>query len=274
MLTNQRDCENRMAIMAPPSKTRFLIRCLSLVQGALDIDISTDTDGFCCRPRPILENRDTYFFRSKGIPLLIWLAMWCWPGGLVKHHPGRVTSACQNVSKSQEMAVNPPTHRSFTCYNLLEPACPSPLTLRSTNSAVNILTAHDFQHRGIGCSVWLPKMWTPSAPHNSDATFFLAHFLNTAAVFAESQSCLRYGMREQVSHRWNQVTQRVFESIDRGLIELASRGPLSSFEPGRGIVTLNGAWKCASSESGVPRVHRKNGRTSPEGILCWPMSFS
>ena len=29
-----------------------------------------------------------------------------------------------------------------------------------------------------------------------------------------------------------------------------------------------------ASESGVPSVHRKNGRTSPEGILCWPMSFS
>ena len=28
------------------------------------------------------------------------------------------------------------------------------------------------------------------------------------------------------------------------------------------------------SESGVPRVHQKNGRTSLEGILCWPMSFS
>ena len=112
--------------------------------------------------------------------------MWCWPGGLVKHHPGRVTSACQNVSKSQEMAVNPPTHRSFTCYNLLEPACPSPLTLRSTNSALNILTAHDFQHRGIGCSVWLPKMWTPSAPHNSDATFFLAIDLVLTEVNLES----------------------------------------------------------------------------------------
>ena len=158
----------------------FLISSsLSLMQGALDIDISTDTDGFCCRPRPILENRDTIFSSSKGIlPLIL-----CWLGGLVKHHPGRVTSACENVSKSQEMAVNPPTHRSFTCYNLLEPACPSPLTLRSTNSALNILTAHDFQHRGIGCSVWLPKMWTPSAPHNSDATFFLAHFLNTAMVW-------------------------------------------------------------------------------------------
>ena len=51
---------------------------------------------------PILQNRDTIFFSSEGIPRLIWLAMWCWPGGLVKHHPGRVTSACQDLSKSQK----------------------------------------------------------------------------------------------------------------------------------------------------------------------------
>ena len=101
MLTNHRNCENRMAIMASPSNADFgystFLWCKGPWRSTYRLTLMASVVA-----TPILQNRDTIFFSSEGIPRLIWLAMWCWPGGLVKHHPGRVTSACQDLSKSQK----------------------------------------------------------------------------------------------------------------------------------------------------------------------------
>ena len=155
MLTNQRDCENRMAIMASPSKTDFgystFLWCKGPWRSTYRLTLMASVVGhaqYCKIATPIFSRNPTVDLVSNVVLTGRFGEASSWKSDFSMPRPFQVT----------KMAVDPPTHRSFTCYSLLKPACPSLQSLR----------------------IWV--------------------------------------------------------------------------------------WR--------PRVHQKKGRTSPEGILCWPMSFS